>query len=79
MQTGAQGMASGDKAFTGSIPAIYDEYLVPIWFAPYAEDLVRRLSGVMRGRVLEIAAGSGAACPQNMLGGPLHARSGPGD
>jgi len=61
MQTGAQGMASGDKAFTGSIPAIYDEYLVPIWFAPYAEDLVRRLSGVMRGRVLEIAAGSGAA------------------
>ena len=36
-------MAVGDKAFTGSIPAIYDEYLVPIWFAPYADDLVRRL------------------------------------
>ena len=33
MQTGAQGMASGDKAFTGSIPAIYDEYLVPVLFA----------------------------------------------
>ncbi|MCB1542354.1 MAG: methyltransferase domain-containing protein [Rhodoblastus sp.] len=54
-------MASGDKAFTGSIPAIYDEYLVPIWFSPYAEDLVRRLSGVKRGRVLETASGSGAA------------------
>ncbi len=53
-------MAVGDKAFTGSIPAIYDEYLVPIWFAPYADDLVRRLVGVRRGRVLEIAAGSGA-------------------
>ncbi|HMN70914.1 MAG TPA: methyltransferase domain-containing protein [Rhodoblastus sp.] len=53
-------MAGGDKAFTGSIPAIYDEYLVPILFAPYAEDLVRRLGGLKRGRLLEIAAGSGA-------------------
>ena len=54
-------MGKGDKAFTGSIPAIYDEYLVPVFFAPYAEDLVRRLGGVKRGRLLEIAAGSGAA------------------
>lgn len=54
-------MASGDKAFTGSIPAIYDEYLVPVLFAPYADDLVRRLGGMRRGRLLEIAAGSGAA------------------
>ncbi len=54
-------MAGGDKAFTGSIPAIYDEYLVPIFFAPYAEDLVRRLGDLRRGRLLEIAAGSGAA------------------
>lgn len=54
-------MPGSDKAFTGSIPAIYDEYLVPIWFSPYAEDLVRRLTGVKRGRVLETAAGSGAA------------------
>ncbi|MCC0004367.1 MAG: methyltransferase domain-containing protein [Methylobacteriaceae bacterium] len=53
-------MASGDKAFTGSIPAIYDEYLVPVLFAPYAEDLVRRLGGMAGGRLLEIAAGSGA-------------------
>ena len=55
------GLGKGDKAFTGSIPAIYDEYLVPIFFAPYAEDLVRRLGGVKRGRLLELAAGSGAA------------------
>jgi len=54
-------MPSGDKAFTGSIPAIYDEYLVPIFFSPYADDLARRLVGLKRGRLLEIAAGSGAA------------------
>ena len=28
-----------DSAFAGSIPAIYEECLVPVLFAPYAEDL----------------------------------------
>lgn len=49
-----------DKAFTGSIPDIYDEYLVPLIFAPYAADLSRRLVAFDPGRVLEIAAGTGA-------------------
>ena len=28
-----------DKAFTGSIPKIYETYLVPLIFEPYAVDL----------------------------------------
>ncbi|MDQ6638345.1 MAG: class I SAM-dependent methyltransferase [Pseudomonadota bacterium] len=48
-----------DKVFAGSIPKLYDEYLVPLIFAPYADDLARRLAARTPGRVLEIAAGTG--------------------
>jgi SAM-dependent methyltransferase len=48
-----------DKVFAGSIPAIYDEYLVPLIFEPYATDLARRLKARLPARVLEIAAGTG--------------------
>ncbi|MBM4442626.1 MAG: SAM-dependent methyltransferase, partial [Candidatus Rokubacteria bacterium] len=37
-------MADSDKSFTGSIPAIYDTYLVPLIFEPYAADLARRVA-----------------------------------
>jgi len=33
-----------DKVFTGSIPKLYDTYLVPMIFEPYAVDLVNWLS-----------------------------------
>ena len=49
-----------DKVFAGSIPKLYDEYLVPLLFEPYAADLARRLSSLSRSRVLEVAAGTGA-------------------
>ncbi len=52
-------MSSADKAFVGSIPKIYDTYLVPLIFQPYAEDLARRLQARRLSRVLEIAAGTG--------------------
>jgi SAM-dependent methyltransferase len=48
-----------DKIFTGSIPKLYEEYLVPLIFEPYAEDLVNRLASRSISRVLEIAAGTG--------------------
>jgi ubiquinone/menaquinone biosynthesis C-methylase UbiE len=48
-----------DKVFTGSIPKLYEEYLVPLIFEPYAEDLVNRLASRPLARVLEIAAGTG--------------------
>src|SRR5450432_1792741 len=48
-----------DKIFTGSIPKIYEEYLVPLIFEPYAVDLVNRVASQSLARVLEIAAGTG--------------------
>src|SRR6476620_9462523 len=51
--------ASGDKVFTGSIPKLYETYLVPLIFEPYATDLVDRLTSRSPARVLEIAAGTG--------------------
>jgi SAM-dependent methyltransferase len=52
-------MADTDKLFTGSIPAIYDRFLAPILFEPYAIDLALRLRDLRRGRMLEVAAGTG--------------------
>ena len=48
-----------DKNFGGSIAKFYDEYIVPLIFEPYAEDLARRLATRRLARVLEIAAGTG--------------------
>jgi len=50
---------STDKEFSGSIPEVYDTWLVPLIFAPYADDLARRLAERPPRRVLEIAAGTG--------------------
>ena len=48
-----------DKVFAGSIPELYETYLVPLIFEPYAADLVARLASRPLARVLEIAAGTG--------------------
>jgi SAM-dependent methyltransferase len=48
-----------DKVFAGSIPKLYDTYLVPLIFEPFAADMVSRLSPRAPSRVLEIAAGTG--------------------
>jgi ubiquinone/menaquinone biosynthesis C-methylase UbiE len=58
-----------DKAFSGSIPKIYETYLVPLIFEPYAADLATRVAARLAPiavdgspqRVLEIAAGTGVA------------------
>jgi SAM-dependent methyltransferase len=48
-----------DKAFTGSIPKLYDTLMVPLIFEPYAADVASRLASRSLSRVLEIAAGTG--------------------
>ncbi len=48
-----------DKVFAGSIPDVYDDYLVPLIFAQYADDLAHRTVALEPPRVLEVAAGSG--------------------
>ena len=66
-------MADTDKVFSGSIPRLYDTYLVPLIFESYAADLARRLALRSLSRVLEIAAGTGvvtralaSALPENV-------------
>jgi SAM-dependent methyltransferase len=45
--------------FAGSIPQLYESYLVPLIFEPYARDLAERLTARSPTRVLEVAAGTG--------------------
>ena len=52
-------MAKIDTVFSGSIPSLYDRYLGPLIFEPYAEDLASRLAALSPSRVLETAAGTG--------------------
>jgi SAM-dependent methyltransferase len=53
-------MHATDRAFEGSIPDVYETYLVPIIFDPYARDLAARVAALAPERVLETAAGTGA-------------------
>jgi ubiquinone/menaquinone biosynthesis C-methylase UbiE len=53
-------MISSDRVFAGSIPEIYDRYMVPLIFEVYASDLAARVADDRPGRVLETAAGTGA-------------------
>ena len=48
-----------DVAFTGTVPAAYDRYLVPLLFEPYAVDLTRRAARLAPANLLEVAAGTG--------------------
>jgi SAM-dependent methyltransferase len=52
-------MADANVAFVGSIPENYDRYLGPVFFTPYAQDLVKRLEVPEGAAVLEIACGTG--------------------
>ena len=47
------------KDFIGSIPDIYDHYLVPLIFESYAQDLAERVAALQPRSILETAAGSG--------------------
>ncbi|MFJ4091614.1 class I SAM-dependent methyltransferase [Kitasatospora sp. NPDC089913] len=47
-------------SFEGAIPDVYERYLVPLLFRPYARDLARRLAGRRPRDVIETAAGTGA-------------------
>ena len=52
-------MTDVGKTFSGSIPKLYETYLVPLIFEPYAEDLRQRLGSMRVSRILEVAAGTG--------------------
>jgi ubiquinone/menaquinone biosynthesis C-methylase UbiE len=52
-------MDDAAAAFVGKIPENYDRYLAPLFFDPFAEDLVARLPVGDGPRVLEVACGTG--------------------
>ena len=52
-------MAEMNRSFSGAFPQLYDRFLVPLQFEPFAQDLAQRLAKVTSGRLLELAAGTG--------------------
>jgi len=52
-------MTGNDTVFTGSIPALYDRYLGPLLFEPFARHIAGRVAELKPARVLETAAGTG--------------------
>lgn len=53
-------MNAQDGLFTGSIPQLYNQLMVPMLFDSYASDLSAQLAALQPTDVLETAAGSGA-------------------
>jgi SAM-dependent methyltransferase len=52
-------ISADDKAFAGAIPQVYERYMVPLLFEPYARDRADRVAPWGARRVLELAAGTG--------------------
>jgi ubiquinone/menaquinone biosynthesis C-methylase UbiE len=52
-------MATTDKVFAGSVPELYERFLVPLIFECYARDLAKRVAALAPRDVLETAAGTG--------------------
>ena len=52
-------MAQTDSIFAGPVPELYDRFMVPMLFDPYAAD-VASAAALHPMAVLETAAGSGA-------------------
>lgn len=49
------------STFSGTVPALYDQYMGPLFFEPYAADIASRLKENNVHKVLEIACGTGRA------------------
>ncbi len=62
-----------DTRFAGQVPEVYDRCLVPVLFAPYATELVARVTPFAPAEILEIAAGTGVLA--KALVGPCPTRS----
>lgn len=48
-----------DRVFAGSIPQLYERFMVPMIFEPYAADMARDVVACKPKKVLELAAGTG--------------------
>lgn len=66
-------MLRSDTVFSGQIPEIYDQLMVPMIFAPYANDMATRVAALGPARVLETAAGTGVVTRAMAHALPAHA------
>ena len=57
-------MSLRDIEFAGAIPQLYEQHLVPLIFAPFADDLAARVALRRPSDVLEVAAGTGVVTRQ---------------
>jgi trans-aconitate methyltransferase len=48
-----------DSPFQGPVPLLYQRFLVPLIFQPYADELAARVAALAPDRLLEVAAGTG--------------------
>ncbi|MET9576458.1 class I SAM-dependent methyltransferase [Streptomyces massasporeus] len=48
-----------DRRWSESMPAAYEQYLVPVVFRPFAEDMTTRAAALRPRRILELASGTG--------------------
>ncbi|HEX2608387.1 MAG TPA: class I SAM-dependent methyltransferase [Flavisolibacter sp.] len=60
-------------AFSGDVPQLYEAYLGPVLFEPYAEDLAARIDPAGSQHVLELACGTGRLTRHLLRVLPLHA------
>jgi ubiquinone/menaquinone biosynthesis C-methylase UbiE len=67
-------MVATDNVFAGSVPEIYERFLVPLIFESYALDLAGRLAKTKPHDVLETAAGTGVLTRAIASRIPGHAR-----
>ena len=54
-------MTTPRPTYTGSMPAFYEQYMMPLHFAWHGRALAGRLTDLTSGEILETAAGTGAA------------------
>jgi SAM-dependent methyltransferase len=52
-------MANSDLVFSGSVPELYNRYMGPMLFEPYADYLAGLIAGMEVGDILETACGTG--------------------
>ncbi|MET8170401.1 class I SAM-dependent methyltransferase [Streptomyces sp. NPDC005329] len=53
------------------MPAVYEQYLVPVIFRPFAEDLTARAAALRPQQILELAAGTGVLTADLLAIAPL--------
>ncbi|MFF4806022.1 class I SAM-dependent methyltransferase [Streptomyces sp. NPDC001351] len=61
---------NADQRWSESMSAAYEQYLVPVVFRPFAEDLTARAAALRPRRVLELAAGTGVLTSNLLAAAP---------